>query len=336
MALFDFNTNHKALVWTMFLVFIGLTCIVAYYPAYEMSSYEPLPDQQPLTQDQRRGLEVYVSENCAACHTQQVRNIEMDKAWGKRPAIPQDYVFSKARLNFWVQSPSLLGSERTGPDLTDVGNRRGSLDWQLLHLYEPRAVEPHSIMPSFRWLFYEVDSNFVRESDVVVKGLPDKYVKDKGKKVIATEDALALVDYLLSLKQHPLPEGMEAPEFIPLKPKEDKSSGGGAAASSGPDGKSLYEATCAACHQSSGEGIPGAFPTLKGSGIVNNDMGETHIKIVLFGKDDNPNYGPMQPFGDQLTDEEIAAVINYERSSWGNDSAPVTADEVKAVREANE
>lgn len=335
MALFDFNTNHKALVWTMFLVFIGLTTIVAYYPAYEMSHYEPLPDQQPLTPEQRRGLEVYVSENCMACHTQQVRNIEMDAAWGQRPAIPQDYVFSKDRINFWIQSPSLLGSERTGPDLTDVGNRKGSLDWQLLHLYEPRAVEKHSIMPSFRWLFYEVDSTMVSDDDVVVKGLPDKYIKDKSKKVIATSDALALAEYLLSLKQPKLPEGMEAPEFIPLKPKKDNS-GVGAAADAGPDGKNLYEATCAACHQSSGEGIPGAFPSLKGSGIVTNPAAETHIHVVLFGKDDNPQYGPMQPFGDQFTDEEIAAIINYERTSWDNDGTTVTADDVKAVRESGE
>ncbi len=320
----------------MFLVFLGLTCIVAYYPAYEMSSYEPLPDQQPLTPDQRRGLEVYVSENCMACHTQQVRNIEMDKTWGKRPSIPQDYVYSKERLNFWVQSPSLLGSERTGPDLTDVGNRRASRDWQLLHLYEPRAVEEHSIMPSFRWLFYEVDSTLVKDSDVVVKGLPDKYLKDKSKKVVAKDDALALVDYLLSLKQPELPDDMEAPEFIPLKPKKDESGGGGATADNLPDGKSLYEGTCAACHQKTGNGIPGAFPSLNGSGIVNNDAAETHIHIVLFGKNDDPRFGPMQPFGDQFTDEEVAAIINYERTSWDNDAATITAEDVKKVRDAGE
>ena len=59
-------------------------------PANELaSSNAPLPTMVPLTPSERRGLEVYVSEGCAACHTQQVRNIEMDKVWGDRPKHPQ-------------------------------------------------------------------------------------------------------------------------------------------------------------------------------------------------------------------------------------------------------
>lgn len=333
--MFNIHENLRALVWSMFLIFLGLTAIVAYYPAYQVEQYEPLPDQPEMTPTERRGLNTYVAEGCAACHTQQVRNIEMDQAWGSRPAIPEDYKYSKERIDVWRQSPSLLGSERTGPDLTNVGNRQGSEDWQYLHLFEPRAVVEGSIMPSYRWLFKQVDSAYVRDSDVVVKGVPDEYLKDDSKKVVATEKAQALVAYLLSLKQPDLPEDMEAPEFIPLKEKEEGETAGSGSSSS-VDGASLYESTCATCHQNDGTGTTGVFPTLKGSGIVNNDNAETHIKIIIEGKDDNPEYGPMQPFGDQLSDEEIAAIVNYERTSWGNDAAEVTEDDVKEVREALE
>lgn len=96
---------------------------------------------------------------------------------------------------------------------------------------------------------------------------------------------------------------------------------------------------CAACHQATGLGMPGAYPPLAGSEwLVNNP--EVPIRIVLHGLQ-----GPitvkgasfnnaMTPFGDQLSDAEVAAVITYERSNWGNNAAAITADQVKAVREA--
>lgn len=319
----------------MFLIFLGLTIGIAIIPSFQMqNNYGPLPDQHDLTPTERRGLEIYVAEGCAGCHTQQVRNIEMDKMYGKRPVMPHDYYYSKKRQDIWRQSPSILGSERTGPDLSNVGARQSSEAWHMLHLYEPRAVVKESVMPSYRWLFEEVDSNFVKESDYVVPGIPEEFIKDKSKKVIATNKARALVDYLISLKFTELPDDMEVPEFIPLREKDKEmagasNSGGG----SGLDAAKLYETTCAVCHQSNGKGVPGAFPALAGSGIVKNPDAKTHIKIVLFGKDDNPQYGPMQAFQDELTDEEIAAIVNHERTSWGNDAPTVTADEVKAVRD---
>jgi cytochrome c oxidase subunit II len=87
-------------------------------------------------------------------------------------------------------------------------------------------------------------------------------------------------------------------------------------------GKQVYESRCAACHQVSGEGLPGLIPGLKGSAIATGDMA-AHLHIVLHGKTGTA----MQAFAKQLSTAELAAVITYERNSWGN----ATGDLVQAA-----
>lgn len=327
----NFHKEHKNLVLTAGVVFIALSIMIAILPAFQMQETEPLPDQKPLTANEQKGLRIYVSENCMACHTQQVRNIEMDNMWGSRPSIPSDYYYSKQRLDVWRQSPSLLGSERTGPDLTNIGKRQPSEDWHLLHLYNPRSVVSASVMPSYPWLFREVDSTLVGKDDKTI-AVPKEYFNKPGTKVVATEDALLLVDYLKSLKQTDLPGG-NVDDFIPALRKTQEQGMTGSKPSGGLDGANLYKQTCAACHQDNGKGIMGAFPPLAGSAIVNNKEPELMIKIVIQGYDARSDFGVMPPFGDQLSDAEIAAIITHERSSWGNTASAITEDDVKKVRE---
>jgi cytochrome c oxidase subunit 2 len=92
------------------------------------------------------------------------------------------------------------------------------------------------------------------------------------------------------------------------------------------NGEKVFAANCAACHQANGMGIPGTFPALSGSKIVNGPK-EGHMNIVLNGKPGTA----MQPFK-QLSDVEIASVITYERNSWQNKADMVTPAEVKAAR----
>ena len=247
----NFHKEHKNLVLTAGVVFIALSILIAIIPAFQMQKTEPIPDEKPLTANEREGLHVYVSENCMACHTQQVRNIEMDKMWGSRPSIPSDYFYSKKRLDVWRQSPSVLGSERTGPDLTNIGVRQPSEDWHLLHLYNPRAVVSASVMPSYPWMFREVDSLALREDDKVV-AVPKNLFNKPGKKIVASNDALRLVDYLKYLKQTDMPSGT-IDDFIPAlkKIQAERSEGGKQTL----DGAKLYAQVCAACHQDSGKGI---------------------------------------------------------------------------------
>jgi len=89
-------------------------------------------------------------------------------------------------------------------------------------------------------------------------------------------------------------------------------------------GEKIYQ-TCAACHQPNGKGAPPAFPPLAGSKIVNGPK-EGHIDIVLNSKPGTA----MQAFGQQFSDTDIAAVISYERNSFGNKAGIVQPAEVRA------
>lgn len=331
----NLHKDHANLVNVSLLVFALLSTGVAVAPAlYMQDNNAPLPSMPKMTQQEHRGLEVYVAEGCIGCHTQQVRNIEMDKTWGDRPSMPSDYYYSKVRPNIWQQTPSLLGSERTGPDLTNVGVRKPSEAWQMLHLFNPRMVVKGSVMPRYGWLFREVDSASVRKGDVVLPIQADQ-LPDPGKVVVASERAKDLVAYLISLKQAPLPEGEAAPIFIPTpKPNGAAATASAPAANALPDGGQVFSQVCAACHQADAKGLPGAFPPLAGSPIVNDKDPLKMIDIVLGGYNGlaSQGYGPMPPQAEVLDDAQIAAVINHVKSSFGNNAPPTDAATVKAQR----
>lgn len=323
--MFNLHKDHRSLVIISFVVFGLLSLFIAVVPAYQMQQVEPLPKQPALTESELNGLHIYISEGCVACHTQQVRNIAMDKMWGDRPSIPSDYYYSKNRLDIWRQSPSLLGSERTGPDLTNVGLRQPSDQWHLLHLFNPRSVVEESVMPAYPWLFKEKKS--LDKNDVTVP-VPSKFLTSPDTKIVASQEVLDLVAYLKSLKQVSLPGN--SVDFIPSIRKKDIVLSEGKAML--PDGEQLYMQTCAACHQANGKGLVGAFPPLAGSKIVNDPNPELMVQIILKGYDARPDYAVMVGFADQLTDEEIAAIMNHEKTSWGNKAPEITADEVKKIR----
>ncbi|RPB42648.1 cytochrome c oxidase subunit II [Vibrio diabolicus] len=93
-------------------------------------------------------------------------------------------------------------------------------------------------------------------------------------------------------------------------------------------GESIYTARCAVCHQANGEGIPGAFPAIKGSPIATGPISE-HIDVIVNGRPGTA----MQSFSNQLSDKEIAAVITYQRNAWGNDTDDrVQASDVNAFK----
>ena len=317
------------------LVYAILALMMGVLPGMALSGTAPGPGVEPLTALQAEGREVYVANGCSYCHTQQVRPLPQDKIFG-RPSAPGDFAY---------QTPELLGSERTGPDLTNIGVRQPSEVWQYIHLYNPRAVVAESVMPAFDWMFQVVDDV---PPEVTPVALPKAYAPANGV-VVPTREAQALLAYLLSLKQPALP-GYDAESGAAMRGAATSTANasapasaagpGAAPAGSGHDaanGQALFTANCAACHQATGEGLPGAFPPLKGNTAVNDADATTHIRVVLHGLQGANVAGvdyssPMPPFADTLNDADIANIVNYERSSWGNHGTPITTQQVAAER----
>jgi len=92
-------------------------------------------------------------------------------------------------------------------------------------------------------------------------------------------------------------------------------------------GEKLFAANCAACHQADGKGIPGSFPALVGSKVATGDPG-VHIDTVLNGRPGTA----MTAYKDQLNDADLAAVITWERTAWGNHASVVQPSDVKTRR----
>ncbi len=101
---------------------------------------------RPMTDLERRGHQLYVENGCSYCHSQYVR--------------PQDWVFGAERIaepsDYYGVEPAILGTERTGPDLSQAGGQRPD-DWHVAHFINPRYTRPHSVMPSWEFLDHRDD-----------------------------------------------------------------------------------------------------------------------------------------------------------------------------------
>ena len=140
------------------------------------------------SRDELLGRTAYVEYGCAYCHSQQVRDPSYgaDHALGWGPTSrPADYIHDR---------PHLLGTMRTGPDLSNIGARQSNRDWHHLHLYDPRQLVSWSIMPGFSFIYQRVTSDSKpADNAVVIPGAADSWI-------VPSEKAERLVDYLLSLK----------------------------------------------------------------------------------------------------------------------------------------
>lgn len=105
-------------------------------------------------------------------------------------------------------------------------------------------------------------------------------------------------------------------------------------------GKRLYSQNCIVCHQATGLGVAGQFPPLAGSEWVNSDTkhGENHLVLIMLHGHQGPmsvkggSYNNAMPQWKQLTDDQIAAILTYIRSDWGNNAPAIEASFVAGIR----
>jgi cytochrome c oxidase cbb3-type subunit II len=124
--------------------------------------------------------------------------------WGVRQSVAADYLYD---------TPVQPGSLRVGPDLSNIGVRVPDVNWQLLHLYAPKALATNSMMPSFRFLFEVRKIGAAPSPDAL--NLPAAFAPADGYEVVPKPEAKQLAAYLLSLRQDvPLYEAPFTPPQI--------------------------------------------------------------------------------------------------------------------------
>lgn len=156
----------------------------------------------PLSGLADQGRLVYQDLGCVTCHTQQVRqhgfgnDLAEGRKWGERGSYARDYIRDQTVL---------IGQNRIGPDLRNVGARLGDAkpeeyaEWFYKLLYAPQSVAAGTNMPAHPFLF-DVHPVAGRQPSTQALKLSSKFSPGPGLEVVPTTRAVALVAYLQSLK----------------------------------------------------------------------------------------------------------------------------------------
>ena len=135
--------KNSVLLLILIILVISVAGIVEIIPLFRKDTViEPVEGVRPLTPLELAGQNIYVRENCVACHSQQIRPL--------RDEVVRYGHYSLAAESMY-DHPFLWGSKRTGPDLARVGGKYSD-EWHTAHLVEPRDLVPESIMPSYGFL----------------------------------------------------------------------------------------------------------------------------------------------------------------------------------------
>jgi cytochrome c oxidase cbb3-type subunit II len=302
------------------LVFWASMFIMVIMPAMTMK-IEPSEIWRPWTPDEQAGHKLYVSNGCSYCHSQYIRIMDWDRG-AQRIAQAGDYV---------GQEPAILGTERTGPDLSQEGGERPD-DWHIAHFVNPRNTSPISLMPSWEFLGKEnirlltaymqaeggknADARVARQkywkkpADAVYEAGPDKNVE-------------WLHDHIPPVWR-PMPNPYPATEPDLLR------------------GKKMYQEFCISCHGPVGDGqVPAAKyiypPPLNLTTLRRHLVDGKYIGGILYYQIMNGVTGTAMPyFKRDLESDKIWAISNYVAVSFiGYTDAGIEPKGIDASYELN-
>lgn len=189
------------------LIAVASGSLISIYPILNLQQYvKPEAQVKPWTPLELAGRDVYISEGCANCHSQQIRQLPFDVIrYGKASTIEE---------SMWDR-PFQWGSKRTGPDLARVGKKYPDL-WHYRHMVDPRSIVEKSIMPSYSWLVAK-NTDFVslRRKLSVLKQLGVPYEADTiaNADIVAQKQALEVAQ---SLATQGAPPGLEKTQIVAL------------------------------------------------------------------------------------------------------------------------
>jgi cytochrome c oxidase cbb3-type subunit I/II len=228
------------------------------------------PSSMPnLTASEARGRVIYGREGCAYCHTQQVRFVAADEGrWG-HPTEAWETRY---------EYPQLWGTRRIGPDLARESGVHSN-DWQLVHLYDPRATVADSNMPGFPWLF-------------------------SGSAARPKQDALDVLKYVQSLGRPRQLAGYDSESTRATTPTLHEGSV--------ERGARLFGESCASCHGTSGHGnsaaAAGLFPRPANLTVVEYSF--ARLSDILW----NGVPGSAMPRWNRLSHRDLQDLASYVRS----------------------
>lgn len=141
--------KHKKLernsIWLLVFIIVAISIggLIEIVPLFRIeTTIEKVSGMRPYTPLELAGQQIYIRENCSACHSQQIRPL--------RDEVERYGHYSLAAESMY-DHPFVWGSKRTGPDLARVGGKYSD-EWHSAHLANPRSVVPESIMPSYSFL----------------------------------------------------------------------------------------------------------------------------------------------------------------------------------------
>ncbi|MDB5042355.1 MAG: cytochrome [Candidatus Eremiobacteraeota bacterium] len=223
---------------------------------------------------------------------------------------------------------SIAFTVQNGPGITLTGLREGSLVGGTVEVavnafggeepFDPHRAESLATVPVWVWVMCSLVVLWAAWYAIEFFPTPQQFANTA---TYAANPA--------ALAAQPAPAGANAPPAFSGK----GSAGGFDYAASG---ATVFTANCASCHGAGGTGVPGVFPPLVNDPVVTAKDPAQHVTILLKGLQGKaiggkPYSGQMPSFP-QLSDADIAAVIDHERTSWGNQAPIVTPDAVKQAR----
>lgn len=222
-----------------------------------------------------------------------------------------------------------------GPGITVTGLRAGSRVSGVLDVninafgadepFDPVRAESQGPVPVWTWVFFAIIVAWAAWYGLEYFETPPAFASTP---TYAANPALAQAN-------EPAGESAAATP-APVAPNRALGSKNVAAFDYSSLGEQVYAQNCQSCHGAEGAGVPGTFPPLANDPVVNGSDADAHIRIVLKGLNGKTiggtHYAAQMPAFAQLNDAQIAAVVDHERTSWGNHGPIVTPDLVKRDR----
>ncbi len=301
--------------------------IVQIVPLLAVKSNIPtIATVKPYTPLELEGRDVYISEGCYTCHSQQVRPFRAETERYGEYSKPGEFVYDH---------PFLWGSKRTGPDLARAGVIKNgkmykSAAWHFRHFENPKNIEPKSIMPAYPWLITKKVnlSRTPKKIKVMRKlgvpypeGYEDQAVDDylaqansiveelagNGIKIEPDKEIIALIAYLHRLGRdisEQTEENVEEPITMPSPPLTSEEELA--------EGKEIFTTNCAACHGPQGQGNQ-IGPNLTDEYWLHGGSNDDIYRVISEGVIEKG----MQAWKNILTPDQLLKVTSYVISIQG-------------------